>query len=58
MRTFLWAVVVMMAIDVFGKAVMLWKHDFERKPAHMVGDVAIATAMLCWAAWLLGGGGA
>lgn len=47
---------VMMAIDVFGKAAMLWKRDFVRQPSHMVGDIVIATTMLAWAAWLLGGG--
>lgn len=56
MKTFLWVVLVLMASDVFGKAEMLWKHDFERKPGYMVGDMAISTAMLVWAAWLLGGG--
>lgn len=56
MKTFLWVVMVMMAIDVFGKAAMLWKRDFVRQPSHMVGDIVIATTMLAWAAWLLGGG--
>jgi len=43
-----------MAVDVIGKAVMLWESDFMRNPAHMVSDMVISVATLDWAAWLLG----
>ena len=54
MTTFIWTVVVLFSIEVFGKAIILSMHNYERKPKAMLGDIVISLGMLVWAAWLLG----
>lgn len=48
---------VVLAIDVIGKACMLWQRDFTRNPSHMVSDILFCFGFALWAAYLLGTGG-
>ena len=54
MTTFIWVVVVLFGIEIFGKSIMLAKHDYQRKEGAMIADIVITICMLVWAAWLLG----
>jgi len=51
---FIWVVVVLFWLEIFGKSIMLAKHDYQRKEGAMIADIAITLCMLVWAAWLLG----
>ena len=57
MRAFVWTMLVVLAIDVIGKACMLWQRDFTRNPSHMVSDILFCFGFALWAAYLLGTGG-
>ena len=53
MTIFIWVVVVLFGIEIFGKSIMLAKHDYQRKEGAMIADILITICMLVWAAWLL-----
>jgi len=52
-RTLVWVLLVVFILDCFGKAVILAKRDFERKPMHLAGDILLNTIFAAWAAWVL-----
>lgn len=54
MIIFIWVVVVLFVIEVFGKSIMLAKHDYQRKEGAMIADILITLVLIVWAAWLLG----
>lgn len=55
MKAFVWTMVIVIAVDIFGKAIMLWKQDYQRKPSVMAADIFIGLGFLIWGAWVLGG---
>lgn len=57
MKTFLIVIVCVLAFDIFGKGVVLWKHDFIRKPSHVVFDMLITLSLFGWGMWVLGANG-
>ena len=56
MKTFIWTMVVIYALEIIGKASMIQSGNLIRKPSHMLIDIAIAVGLIVWAAWLLGTG--
>lgn len=54
MKVFIGTIVVMLAVEIIGKAAMLQSRNLTRKPNHMLIDIAIAVGLIVWAAWLLG----
>lgn len=54
MRIFIWNMVVLIAIEIVGKAWQLYKHDFVMKPGTMGIDIALGVFLVIWGAYLLG----
>ena len=54
MITFIWVMVILMAIEIFGKSILLSKNDFVRTKSQMIGDILIGLCLLIWGALLLG----
>lgn len=54
-RNFVIVMLVLMALEAFGKIVLIKNGDFTRSPSAMAFDVAANIIMIAWGAYLLGG---
>lgn len=57
MTTFLWTLLVCLAVSVAGRSKWLARGEFPRRTsAVVVGEIAIRLALLAWISWLLAQG--
>lgn len=54
MKTFVWVIAILFALNAAGIAIMLHKKEFTRNPNTMVLDILFCIAFAMWAAYLLG----
>lgn len=54
MTAYLWTIVVLLSVEIIGKALLIKDRNYERKPGFMCADIAVGVCLLVWTAYLLG----
>jgi hypothetical protein len=56
MKAFIWTVIVILALEIIGKALMLKDGDHlkPRSPGMMCADIAAGVMLITWGAFVLG----
>ena len=56
MKYYIWTIIVVLVIDIFGKALLLRDREFTRNPTGMAWDILINTILIVWGMYALGFG--